>query len=99
MLAYPTSLEQDIEILEDDDKTHKLSYNERNCILLRRNDKIILKSLEETSNAILDLGKLTRREAVVALMKNRKSFKTNMKYVQNVFIPLLPETIEDSEVK
>ena len=45
--AYSTTLEEDLKLLEEDDKNHNLSYNERNCIMLRRNDKIILESIKD----------------------------------------------------
>ena len=49
--------------------------------MLRRNDKVILESLKQTAQAILELRYLNKREAVVALMRNRENFKSSMKYV------------------
>ena len=66
--------------------------------MLRRNDKLILESIKESAFSILELANMTRREAVSALMKKRKSFKRCMKYVQDKFIPLLPEYSKDVKV-
>jgi len=66
--------------------------------MLRRNDKLILESIKESAFSILELANMTRREAVNALMKKRKNFKSSMKYVQDIFIPLLPEDSKDVKV-
>lgn len=81
--------------MAQDNKDHKLSYNERNCVMLRRNDKLVFDSIKESAFGILELANMTRREAVLTMMKKRKSFKHNMRYVQDVFIPLLPTKQED----
>ena len=39
---YPTSLEEDKQILEKDDQEKSLSRNIRNCVIYRKNEKIIL---------------------------------------------------------
>jgi hypothetical protein len=69
----------------------EVTYNKKNCLLLRIGEKRILHFIEETAEAILELSKLERQSAVKALMKKHKLFKKSMKYVQNTFIPLLPD--------
>jgi hypothetical protein len=69
----------------------EVGYNKKNCLLLRIGEKRILHFIEETAEAILELSKLERQAAVKALMKKHKLFKKSMKYVQNTFIPLLPD--------
>ena len=78
---YPTTLQEDLEILEKDEQDPKLTYNEKNCILLRRNDKIVLESVKETAFNILELANLSHRDALNMIMKKRKEFKSSMKYV------------------
>jgi len=90
--AYPTTFKEDIELLEKiESGKMELSYNKMNCLKLRIGEKRILDFVVETSEAIIGLAKLERPEAVKALMKQHKTFKKSMKYVQNVFIPLLPD--------
>jgi hypothetical protein len=40
----------------------------------------------------------TKKQAVKDLMKLRKSLKNGMKYVQNTFIPLLPNEIIETPI-
>jgi hypothetical protein len=89
---YPTTMKEDEEILAKvDSGKMELSYNKSNCLKLRIGEKRILHYIVETSEAIIGLAKLERPEAVKALMKQHKTFKRSMKYVQNTFIPLLPD--------
>jgi len=39
---YPTTLEEDIKILEKDTKENHLGVNERNCVLYRKSEKVAL---------------------------------------------------------
>jgi histone-lysine N-methyltransferase SETD3 len=56
---YTTSLQEDQEMLEKDDKEHNLSYNERNCILFRMGEKEILEFLKTCSERFQKLFTLT----------------------------------------
>lgn len=49
MSRYTTTLQEDLELLEKDDKEHNLTYNERNCILFREGEKQILEFLKVSS--------------------------------------------------
>ena len=44
---YPTTLEEDIELLESDDISSFLGHNKRNCVLLRKGEKEILHFLKQ----------------------------------------------------
>ena len=89
---YPTTLSQDYEILKTD-KT--LTYNTRNCVLLRVGEKKILHFLKDTAEILLEMSKMDRKTAVRHMMKNHKALKQSMKYVKDVFIPLLPKVKEN----
>ena len=70
MSKYPTSLKEDLEILEKiNSGKMELSYNKKNCLLLRIGEKKILEFIVETADAIIELAKLERPDAVKALMK------------------------------
>jgi len=47
----------------------EVTYNKKNCLLLRIGEKRILHFIEETAEAILELSKLERQSAVKALIK------------------------------
>jgi len=95
---YPTTYKEDQEILAKvDSGAMELSYNKKNCLLLRIGEKRILHFIVETAEAILELSSLERPDAVKALMKQHKVFKKSMKYVQNTFIPLLPDNSPKEE--
>ena len=47
---FPTTLEEDLKILRDDDGCNKLNSNERNCIVFRIGEKNILSNLLDISS-------------------------------------------------
>ena len=93
--AYPTSLVEDGEILIKHRDSPYLTYNQMNCIRLRFNDKVILESLKQTGINIIELAGMTRRNAIEHLIENPLLYKKSMKYVQDVFIPLLANPGEE----
>ena len=46
---YPTTLQQDINLLNGDERTNTLTYNERNCVTFRKGEKMILNFLLDCS--------------------------------------------------
>ena len=56
---YDTTLQEDNEILEKDDKEKTLTYNERNCILYRQGEKIILDFLLTCSDRFIKIFSMT----------------------------------------
>ena len=46
---YPTTLEDDLEILEED---KSLTRNLRNCIMFRKNEKVVLHFLKDCAESI-----------------------------------------------
>jgi len=55
LVKYPQSLKDDQAILDQDDKDHKLSVNERNIIELRSGEKDVLNYMIEMSEKCLTL--------------------------------------------
>ena len=55
LCKYKTSLKQDQEIIEEDAKNNKLSFNEKNCINLRIGEKVILHSMIELAEKCIPL--------------------------------------------
>jgi hypothetical protein len=69
-----------------------LTYNTRNCVLLRVGEKKILNYLLDTANALVEIGQnKTRKQAIGDMMKKFKILKPSMAYVKETFIPLIPE--------
>lgn len=42
MARYPTTLQEDIDLLAKDDTENTLGFNKRNCILFRKGEKEVL---------------------------------------------------------
>ena len=42
LAKYPTTLDQDVEILQKEDKEPFLGFNKRNCVVIRSQEKEIL---------------------------------------------------------
>ena len=60
---YPTSLEEDQEILDKDEKEKYLSYNENNCVQYRFGEKKILNFLTDSADKFLELTTMSQRDA------------------------------------
>jgi hypothetical protein len=56
---YPTTLDEDLELLKDE----TLSFNKRNCLLIRKSEKSILNYLIFCANKVAELGKLSKKDA------------------------------------
>jgi len=56
---YQTTLEQDIEILKQDD----ITFNKRNCVLIRKGEKEILHYFIFCADTAVQLSKLSKKEA------------------------------------
>jgi hypothetical protein len=63
LAKYPTSLKADLELLEKDEASQKLTSNERNCVLFRVGEKRILDFLLTSANRMIELSKMTQKEA------------------------------------
>jgi hypothetical protein len=85
---YDTTLQEDTEILESDDQNKLLTSNERNCVLYRHGEKVILNFLIDSSTKILKLLSLSQKEAKKEVSKY-KNFDRCMDYVRNVIYPLI----------
>ena len=102
LARYPTSLKDDKALLAKEDRLENdkrtLTYNTRNCVLLRVGEKKILHYLVETATNLIELSKMNRKGAIGAMMKKFNIFKPSMSYVKGTFIPLIPETAAHDEL-
>ena len=95
LAKYPTTLDEDKALLAKEDAAapadKTLTYNTRNCVLLRVGEKKILNYLLETATNIVEIAQMTRKGAIGAMMKRHKIFKPSMAYVKGTLVPLIPE--------
>lgn len=87
---YPTSLEQDLEILQKDKTEQHLTVNERNIITLRVSEKRIINLNLELALFALDLLKLNRKEGILALKKIPKNLENATELLNFCIIAILP---------
>ena len=52
LAKYPTTLKEDLQLLNEDIKEKKLSTNERNCLLFRKDEKKVLTFIKNCSNIV-----------------------------------------------
>jgi hypothetical protein len=52
LMAYPTTLEEDLTILEHDKIDSYLSLNQQNCLIYRINEKKVLHFLRRTARRV-----------------------------------------------
>lgn len=80
LASYPTTREQDEEILKD---TSKLSFVESNCINLRLNEKKIFIYMLEQSEYFIKLLAMTRKEADLMVI-GKDSSNHIIQYYRNI---------------
>jgi len=56
---YPTTIEEDVSILEKDSKDHALEFNHRNCVMYRKGEKVILNYFKECALTFTRILKMT----------------------------------------
>jgi len=66
---YPTTAEQDLEILKRDNEIDNLTMNERNCIVFRKMEKDVLKFLKGCAAIVLQLIEMKVDEAHAVIEK------------------------------
>ena len=70
LARYKTTLEEDLDILERDEEAKeecKLGAIKRNCIIYRKNEKLILYFLKVCANKFHRLVKMKRSDALVEI--------------------------------
>ena len=60
---YPNTLQEDIEILKRNSEENNLTFNEKNCIMIRKGEKQILQYLVSCADKVSELAKLSFEEA------------------------------------
>ena len=76
-----------------------LSYNERNIVLFLIQEKKILNNLHSLAGSLVEMSKMTKKEALAHLFKHHKFFKNAgaLRYVRDDFIPLLRDEQQDGQ--
>lgn len=69
---YHTTLESDIQLLID---SSTLTFNTRNCLLLRVGEKKILHFLLEFSNFVAEISSMNKKDAMAHLEDKKFQFK------------------------
>ena len=85
---YETSLEDDLALLEKDDKEQCLTSNERNCVLYRKGEKKILHYLLDTADKVNHVFSMTQKEARKEI-NSYPNFEGSMEYFKGTLIPQL----------
>ena len=60
---YQTTLEEDIDMLKQDEMDPKLSTNKKNCIIYRKNEKVVLHYILECSKKVGKIKDMTVSDA------------------------------------
>ena len=63
LAQYPTTLEEDVQILAKDNAEHSLAQNKRNCVLYRKMDKEVLYFLKDSAQKVAELMTMTAKDA------------------------------------
>ena len=85
---YPTSLEDDNDLLTKDDAEKIFTSNERNCVLYRQGEKIILAFLETAADRFLKLLTMSQKEARKEV-NSYKGFEPCADYFRHTVLQLL----------
>lgn len=99
---YPTSLEEDLDILTKDDEGNgpePLTENHRNAVLMRSGEKKILHYLIDTADLLLPLFKMTLQDAK-KVVKAKELTEDQSEYIRNIVYYLIrsnKETTADAE--
>lgn len=87
LAAYPTTLEQDIQLLKEDDKNPVFDLNTRNCIIYRKNEKSILQFFKDVAKIV---NKITQHKDRKGQLMNYTVFpKGSENYFRGAFLELL----------
>jgi hypothetical protein len=88
---YPTTYEQDLDILKEDDEKKTLTRNQRNCVMFRSGEKKILLAYCDHSDRVINLFSLPHKEAMKVVNLNKKEFTNIMEYVTDVVLKEIAE--------
>ena len=82
-------MQEDIEILKNNQHANDLTFNQKNCVIVRKGEKEILHYLVSIADKVSELGKLTVDEAKQQMSKWEGHDKRCEPYFTNVFLKLL----------
>ena len=86
---YPTSLEEDIAILETDDKENTLGFNKRNCVTYRKMDKLLLHEFKDTANKVFSLKACKSSKDAIKEVNSWSNVQMRIRYFIDDICPLL----------
>ena len=89
LTKYPNTLQEDIEIVKKDEAENNLTFNEKNCVLIRKGEKEILEYLVSCADKAAELGKLTFSEAKEAMSKWEGHDKRCEPYFNRILLNLI----------
>jgi len=95
---YPSTYEDDLKILEDNEKEETLTQNQVNCVLFRSGEKKILLFLIDAGERIIPLLSMNFKEARKEV-NSYKDFDGCLDYVKNTIYMFLtqPPRVKPSE--
>ena len=85
---YPTTLEQDNELIDKDDTESMFTSNERNCVMYRLGEKIILMFLQTAAERFLKLYTMNQKDARKEI-NSYKGFEGCADYFRHTCMQLL----------
>ena len=94
LAKYPTTLDEDREILEEDKTENSLGKNKTNCILFRMSEKMVLLQIKDWADKIMQVTRLDMEEAVelVKTWENKGNF---YHYFEHTICPLMAGELDD----
>lgn len=94
---YDTTYQQDLELIEKDDKKKCLDRNQRNYILDRADEKKILLFLKDKAKVFAGLTKLSQEDAKKEV-DQLKDFEKCLNYFENCILPNLSTLTQEPKL-
>lgn len=87
LAAFPTTVQEDLQAL--DPAAPPLTFNQRNCILLRKGDKMILTYFINTSQNLINTLNIKKSDLITHIKTNLDGFGNARGYVVKQLIPMI----------
>ena len=82
-------MQEDVDILAKNCEENNLTFNEKNCVIIRKGEKEILHYMVSCADKVSELAKLTVDEAKDQMSKLEHQDKRCESYFTNVFFKLI----------
>jgi len=89
LAAFPTTLEEDLQALRP--SAPPLTFNQRNCILLRKGDKMILTYFISTAQKLINALNIKETELINHIKHNLDEFGNARGYIAKQLIPMIEQ--------